>query len=188
MTVAAGIALGLWLLAAAVSGWIWLPPGRSRAVTVRESRTARVVVLVTLITLIAACAVLASTADPLSGPWRWVAGAICATIAVLGGGALATSILALANGDAAATARVRRDVLRGGAWIGALERLTLLGTLASGSPEGLAVIVAVKGLARYPELRSATVAGTGANERFIIGTFASLGWASACAWVLARLL
>ena len=87
-----------------------------------------------------------------------------------------------------ASARVQRDVLRGGAWIGALERLALLGTLIAGWPEGAAVIVAVKGLARYPELRSATAIGTGANERFIIGTLASLGWAAATAWVLTELL
>ena len=67
-------------------------------------------------------------------------------------------------------------------------RLALLGTLVVGWPEGLAVIVAVKGLARYPELRMASGTGTGANERFIIGTFASLGWAATCAWSLAGLL
>jgi len=31
-------------------------------------------------------------------------------------------------------------------------------------------------------------AGSGASERFIIGTLASLGWAASCAWVLTNLL
>lgn len=70
------------------------------------------------------------------------------------------------------------DVLRRGAWIGALERLAVTATLIAGWPEGIAVVLAVKGLARYPELRSP---GAGASERFIIGTFTSVLWAAACA-------
>jgi F0F1-type ATP synthase membrane subunit c/vacuolar-type H+-ATPase subunit K len=69
-------------------------------------------------------------------------------------------------------------VLRGGAWIGVLERLSLFGTLLAAFPMGLVAIVAVKAFARYPELKTAQA--TGAIERFIIGTFASLGWAAVC--------
>jgi hypothetical protein len=72
------------------------------------------------------------------------------------------------------------DVLRGGAWIGALERTAITATLLAGWPEGLAVVLAVKGLGRYPELRQ-----PGAAERFIIGTFTSVLWAAACAGVVA---
>lgn len=72
------------------------------------------------------------------------------------------------------------EVLRGGAWIGALERAAVTATLVAGWPEGLAVVLAVKGLGRYPELRHA-----GAAERFIIGTLSSVLWASACAGVVA---
>jgi hypothetical protein len=71
-------------------------------------------------------------------------------------------------------------VLRGGAWIGALERTAITATLLAGWPEGLAVVLAVKGLGRYPELRQ-----PGAAERFIIGTFTSVLWAAACAGVVA---
>ena len=53
--------------------------------------------------------------------------------------------------------------------------------ILAGWGAGIAVIVAVKGLGRYPELRAGQ--GTGAAERFIIGTFASLGWAAACAGI-----
>lgn len=70
------------------------------------------------------------------------------------------------------------EVLRGGAWIGILERAAIAVSLLTGIAEGVAVVVAVKGLARYPELRV-----PGASERFIIGTFASLLWASASAGV-----
>jgi len=73
-------------------------------------------------------------------------------------------------------------VLRGGAWIGALERAAIYATLLAGWPEGLAVVLAVKGLGRYPELRAAEDGvRTGAAERFIIGTLASVLWACACA-------
>ena len=81
------------------------------------------------------------------------------------------------------------DVLRGGRWIGILERLATAGAILVGYPAAIAVIVAVKGLGRFPELR----AGAGVSERFIIGTLASLLWASALgvagsaaltAWVL----
>lgn len=70
------------------------------------------------------------------------------------------------------------DVLRGGAWIGTLERLAIFASLIAGYPEGLAVALALKGLARYPELKATT---SGAAERFIIGTFTSVLVAAAAA-------
>ncbi len=68
--------------------------------------------------------------------------------------------------------------LRGGAWIGALERLAVYATLLAGFPEGIAIVLAVKGLARYPELQATSA---GAAERFIIGTFTSVLVAAAAA-------
>ena len=70
-------------------------------------------------------------------------------------------------------------VLRGGAWIGALERAAVFLSVVVAQPEGLAIALALKGLGRYPELRSGRSAG--AAERFIIGTFTSVLWAVACA-------
>lgn len=64
--------------------------------------------------------------------------------------------------------------LRGGHIIGYLERLAVIGSLHAAWPAGLAVILAVKGLARYPELRSPQ-----ASEQFIVGTFVSVLWAAA---------
>jgi hypothetical protein len=72
------------------------------------------------------------------------------------------------------------SVLRGGAWIGYLERGAVAATLLAGFPEGLALVLAVKGVGRYPELRDAGRGGD-APEEFIIGTLASLLWAAAAA-------
>ncbi|WP_246836230.1 hypothetical protein [Nesterenkonia sp. NBAIMH1] len=69
-------------------------------------------------------------------------------------------------------------VLRGGTWIGVLERLAITGSVLAGHPEAVAVVLAVKGLGRYPELRAARAEHRAkATERFIIGTLASYIWA-----------
>jgi hypothetical protein len=82
------------------------------------------------------------------------------------------------------------SVLRGGAWIGYLERGAVAATLLASFPEGLALVLAVKGVGRYPELRDAGSggrAGADAPEEFIIGTLASLLWAAAAAGTAALL-
>jgi hypothetical protein len=96
-------------------------------------------------------------------------------LAVVGGGLVTTQVLAMVEAD---TTHRAGEVLRGGAWIGALERLAVFVTLIVGWGPGLAIVLAVKGLGRYPELR--TQEDTGAAERFIIGTFTSVLWAVAC--------
>ncbi|MBX9245871.1 hypothetical protein ICW40_13770 [Actinotalea ferrariae] len=63
--------------------------------------------------------------------------------------------------------------LRGGTWIGILERLAITGSLVAGYPAGIAFVIAVKGLGRYPEIRE----HPSTSERFVIGTFASMLWA-----------
>ena len=65
-------------------------------------------------------------------------------------------------------------VLRGGTWIGILERVLITGGIMLGMPEVIAVVIAVKGLGRYPELRDADAElRGGVAERFIIGTLTS---------------
>lgn len=116
------------------------------------------------------------TAEPAGGVPAVLSGAVAVAASVAGGGPLTAAVL-----DSAARetpARSAEEVLRGGAWIGALERGAVTATLLAGWPEGLAVVLAVKGLGRYTELRY-----PGAAERFIIGTFASVTWACACAGV-----
>jgi hypothetical protein len=71
-------------------------------------------------------------------------------------------------------------VLRGGAWIGVLERLAVFAALAARWPEGIAVVLAVKALGRYPELRAGSRSGLA--ERFIIGTLVSVLWAALCVY------
>lgn len=61
--------------------------------------------------------------------------------------------------------------LRGGVWIGLLERLAVYATVVAHYPDGIAVVLIVKALARYPELKAPS---TGAAERFIIGTLVSV--------------
>jgi hypothetical protein len=81
-----------------------------------------------------------------------------------------------------------RQKLRGGTWIGVLERLAVTGTLLAGEPGGVAVVVAIKGLGRYPELRTGD--DPAVSERFVIGTLASLVWAAGLGvlgrWLLTR--
>ncbi|HEY6738569.1 MAG TPA: hypothetical protein VI076_06930, partial [Actinopolymorphaceae bacterium] len=60
------------------------------------------------------------------------------------------------------------------------ERAAIASSLLVGMGEGVAIVIAIKGLARYPELRV-----VGASERFIIGTFSSGLWAAAAAGVAA---
>lgn len=67
------------------------------------------------------------------------------------------------------------EILRGGAWLGVLERLAITGALLAGYPYGIAVVVAIKGLGRYAELRDQPIA----SERFVVGTLASLIWSVA---------
>ncbi|WP_158726512.1 hypothetical protein [Tomitella fengzijianii] len=63
----------------------------------------------------------------------------------------------------------RPGPLRGGLTIGVLERTAVTAAVLAGWPGGIAVVLAVKGLARYPELREPD-----ASEQFIIGTFTSV--------------
>jgi F0F1-type ATP synthase membrane subunit c/vacuolar-type H+-ATPase subunit K len=111
-------------------------------------------------------------------------------LAVTGGGPLTTSVLALVdrNNTRAQSTQKAGEVLRGGALIGALERTAIYAALVSGWPEGIAVALAIKGLARYPELRSpdqpASVTPQAVAERFIIGTFTSVLWAVTCAGLM----
>ena len=80
----------------------------------------------------------------------------------------------------------QREVLRGGMWIGILERVAFTAAILSARFELAAVVVAIKALGRYPEIRE----NPAVSERFIIGTLTSLLVAGACgavcAWLLAR--
>lgn len=68
-----------------------------------------------------------------------------------------------------------REVLRGGTWIGYLERIAIVGAIALGRFEIVAAVIAIKGLGRFSELDAPE-----ARERFIIGTLVSMIWATTC--------
>jgi len=128
--------------------------------------------------LLAAALLVAWSSAPAAAPPHALTLA-SACLAVAGGGLATTQVFAFVEDRE----RVREAgaVLRGGAWIGALERLAVYVALVAGWAPGLAIVLAVKGLGRYPELRNQD--DTGVAERFIIGTFTSVLWAVACAGV-----
>jgi hypothetical protein len=130
--------------------------------------------------------VLAGPADDLTGLLARSVLVDLFLVAVLGGGPITSTVLWLVDRGSTRPDTLERagEVLRGGAWIGVFERCAVFATLASGWPEGLAVVLALKGLGRYSELKSggdAALPTGGVAERFIIGTFASVLWACACA-------
>jgi hypothetical protein len=100
-------------------------------------------------------------------------------VAVLGGWPVTAAVLGLAgrsrDTDPHQATSEATAALRGGTWIGILERLAVCGAILLGYPAAIAVVVAVKGLGRYPELRNHPAA----SERFVIGTLASMIWAAA---------
>lgn len=131
--------------------------------------------------LLTATGAVAWAAGESSDAVAGAAAVLAVVTAVTGGSPVATGVLHAADPAAVGVSGGPQDpdILRGGAWIGALERAAIAGALLAGWPEGLAVVVAVKGLGRFSELR----ASSAASERFIVGTLASVLWAAACAGV-----
>jgi len=134
--------------------------------------------------------------------WLFVAKALIVAVfgatAVLLGGRVVTRVFTVAERARASELPDQADeaelvaplthaatYLRGGEWIGYLERLAVFGALLAGFPEGVAVAMVVKSFARYPEIKANS---TGAAERFIIGTFVSVLFACACAGAAAWLI
>ena len=130
--------------------------------------------------LVAVAGALAWAGGPADDALAEVAALAAVLAAVAGGGPVATAVLRAADPSAVGVRGGPQDpeILRGGAWIGALERAAVAATLLAGSAEGLVVVLAVKGLGRYAELRAPAAA-----ERFIVGTLASALWAAACVGV-----
>jgi hypothetical protein len=185
------------LVLACAAAWL-LPPG-SPGLLVSSGA------LVGGIGLLGLVAVLEGSVTPTGSELARTLMVPMSALAVLGGGPVAATVLHLADGPGSHPGPVENaaEVLRGGAWIGVLERVGVFATLVAGWPEGLAVVLALKGLGRYSELRSGEVstrvsparrvepvetAGSGVADRFIIGTFCSVLWAAACAGVLVGLI
>lgn len=94
------------------------------------------------------------------------------------GAVLVPWVLRRTEGEMDAEAAALR-VLAGSTWIGLLERGAITLSVLAGYPEGLAVVVAIKGLGRFHELRDHPFA----RERFVVGTLASVAWAGVCGLV-----
>ena len=74
--------------------------------------------------------------------------------------------------------------LPGGRWVGILERIAICACIVSGFASGMAIVLAVKGLGRYADLKTESESGSSRKgELFIIGTFASVLWAAMWAGV-----
>ena len=159
----------------------------------RASTSTAVLVIAGLLVALGVAGVVALAAPP-AGP---LAAGTCLGLLLLaaaaGGSPLTTAVLRLADQAQRNSLEVGRSatqpvvapsmsspgLLRGGATLGVLERLATFAALAMDFPEGTAVVVAVKGLGRFAELKVAA-----AGERFMIGTLASLVWAAGC-WAVA---
>jgi hypothetical protein len=139
---------------------------------------------VLLVVVLAAAAVLAWRAGRVGDGVAGGGVLLAVAAAALAGAPVVTAVLRAADPDTGPSRRRASDpeVLRGGAWIGVLERTAIAATVLAGWAEGLAVLIAVKGLGRFNELKAPVAA-----ERFIIGTLASGLWALACVGVAALL-
>ncbi|MDF0529280.1 hypothetical protein P0W64_08875 [Tsukamurella sp. 8F] len=134
---------------------------------------------------LAATAVVALGATEAHGVTAAVARVLAVLAAMVGGSSCVTAVFAAAGVRGGGPPDRESDpdedtagALRGGLAIGILERAAIAVCVLTGFVAGLAVVVAAKGLARYPELRSPTT-----SEQFILGTFVSVLWAAACAGV-----
>jgi hypothetical protein len=175
VTAAALSVLGL-LTVLGVPFWRELPP-------IPKFRLRAGLLLVLGVVALAVAAWLALAGPAPGRLQRELAVALSILASLVCGGPIARALLRLADQGSATQPQgpAKTDVLTGGAWIGALERIAITITLLARWPEGLALILAIKGLGRYPELRNADQPGIA--ERFIIGTFGSALWAAACAGV-----
>lgn len=170
-----------------------------------------VAIATVIVTLLAGAALLAALADDVTGWRLGAADVLGVTAATTAGSDVVRAFFRTMRHDFDLRRRTRSDrreppegeplddapadilataapprrsadtVLRGGVWIGALERAAISATLLAGWPEGVALVLAVKGVGRYPELRGSAPGETGASEAFIIGTLVSVLWAAAAA-------
>jgi hypothetical protein len=91
-------------------------------------------------------------------------------IATLGGAAIVERILQwLKETPSATTGSTQEDAPAGGKIIGMLERALIYGGMLVGHPEVVALVIAIKSVARFPEFKAPRFA-----EYFLVGNFLSL--------------
>lgn len=174
------------LLVVAIVIAVVAAPGRARLAADdtypdRVVRGADLVLTAVMVVLLASAAIVAAVGSALPA-YDLIAGRVVAVIAAaVTGGPVVRTVLAVGG------IPTRNDnyddpapdpPLRGGRVIGLLERTGVAVSLLLGWPAGIAVILGIKGLARFPQLREHH-----ASEQFILGTFASVLWACAAAGI-----
>ncbi|PTR27615.1 hypothetical protein C8K36_104238 [Rhodococcus sp. OK519] len=151
--------------------------GRLRAVSGPAGVVTRLAPVAAVLAL-AGAALAASAAPPVHGFALAATYVLTVAAAATGGAPMVLAAFRFARRQPDAGPEPDDGPLRGGRVIGLLERTAVAVSILAGWPEGIAIVLAVKGLARYPELREPH-----ASEQFIIGTFTSVLWAIAVAGV-----
>ncbi|GAA3970427.1 hypothetical protein [Gordonia caeni] len=178
--------IAIVLLVAAIAVALAGLPLRSRAAhdrarTDEQVRRIDLVMTVVLAALFGAAAIAAAVASPMTGAGRAAVEVIAVVAAAVTGGPVVRVVLA-AGGIPTRSENYddpeAEPMLRGGRIIGVLERTGVAASLILAWPAGIAVILGIKGLARFPQLREHH-----ASEQFILGTFASVLWACAAAGI-----
>lgn len=180
------IATVAWLASAlgVVSTALFVPSILPKVVT--GSRWLAVAVVIVMGALWAVTWFVAQASPAQPGVLSTLAITAVAVAGATGGGPVATAALRLtdrrhdvaesraeaASPDGEPASLATPDLLRGGAVVGLLERACVLALLLIGFSEGIAIVLGVKGVGRFGDLRSSP-----ASERFIIGTLASVFWA-----------
>lgn len=149
------------------------------ALSLRPALPTWLVAAVTTVAL-GGAALAATATTPVQGVALAATLTLTVLAAITGGGqaVLVAFRIARRQPDAGPDPTPAPGPLRGGRVIGVLERSAVAVSILAGWPEGIAIIMAVKGLARYPELREPN-----ASEQFIIGTATSVLWACAACGV-----
>ncbi|MCH8611891.1 hypothetical protein [Arsenicicoccus dermatophilus] len=197
--------VALPLMAALLVGWAHTSTAAVAAGAGEESSAhpadphrpaALAVLLVTVVVGFAVAGLDPAVAGPLARWWRGLGLASLATVpptrALM---VLAVVVAQVGTGNVvvrlvldAAGAHREPGVLRGGRWLGPMERLFLVVLALAGQPTAAAVVVAAKGLLRFPELQDQRGAGQRIDtvtEYFLLGTFTS--WLVALGSVLLTL-
>lgn len=106
------------------------------------------------------------------------------TTAVVLGGAIVERVLSMASTPTDGAGL--QGLLNGGRVIGWLERACIFATVIAHEPSGIAVVIAVKSVARFPEFRAPSTGETKVTqakaEAFIVGTLLSVALAVSAAY------
>ena len=157
-------------------GWTWLHPDRPLGV-------------VAVVAVVGLVAVLESTLAPAglrSAPPALTLLAVALALTETGN-RVTRAVLALAgrsaDGGDEETGDPAADGLRGGRYIGPMERLLMVVLGLAQAYPVIAALMAAKGIVRFPEISADRGAGSRAEE-FLIGSLASWGLAAAGAVVV----